>query len=160
MNVREFETYGLQTMASIAGLIRRVPADQLGWRPVESVMTLGQLLAHLPAALTEVVDIAVRGTTLTPEQLQQMMQGELPTATVDAALAACDAQARLLSELLAEVGDEDWQTRQVTVPWGAQGSLAYICISGLDHAVGHRYQLFLYLKLLGQTLGTDELFGG
>lgn len=153
MTVREFEGTGLHLLDSIAGLIRRAPADKLDWRPADSVMTLGQVLAHTASSFTPVVQIALGEHVHPPEG------ATMPSATPDEALAIVAEHKAKLQEALAGLSDEEWLGRHVTLPWGMAGSLGYCGGIAIDHAAGHRYQLFLYLKLLGQQLSTAELYG-
>lgn len=157
MTVNEFEQVGQHALSSIKGLILRAPEDQLAWRPVETVMPLGQLLAHAAASFTPVVRAAVTGHC----QPSPDFDGDtLRSLTPSEAAALVEQQQAELTELLEPLSDEEFQTRPASLPWGPSGSLSFCCLSALDHASGHRYQLFLYLKLLGQPLTTQELFGG
>ncbi len=153
MTVREFESTGLHLLDSIAGLIRRVPADQLDWRPVDTVMTLGQLLEHTASSFTPVMQIALGEQVHPPE-------GEtMKSVTPEQALAVIEEQKAALKGCLSGLTEKQWLHQHVKLPWGAEGSLGYCGGIAIDHAAGHRYQLFLYLKLLGQPLTTAELYG-
>jgi uncharacterized damage-inducible protein DinB len=126
----------------------------LDWRPAATLMTLGEVLHHVAESVMPVVEIAVTDE-IDPRWREMEV---LPSADVPTALAVIDAHKARLSELLAGVTEEQWRDRQVTMPWGAQGSLGCMCGAALEHGAGHRYQLFLYLKLLGQPLTTAELY--
>lgn len=161
MTVKEFEAHGLHTLDSIAGLIKLAPEDQLDWRPTPNSMSLAQCIAHLADSLTEVVEwVLVPKPMPSPDELGEMMKPEnLPSATPAEGLATVAAQKAKLTELLAGVDDHAWLTEQRSLPWGVAGSMAFCCGQAFEHAFGHRYQLFMYLKLLGQPVDTMVLYG-
>lgn len=161
MTVREFEAHSLHTLDAIAGLVRRAPADQLAWRPVDGALTLGQLLAHVAGSLTDVVEMVLHPEAMpSEEEMAAMMDSSRwPSATPDEALATIAEQKAKLPGLLAEVTDERWLTEQRALPWGVRGSLGLCAMQGLEHAVSHRSQLFWYLKILGHPISTMELYG-
>ena len=156
MTVREFEANGLHLLDTLANLIRRVPADKLDWRPHEAMMTLGQLVEHTATSFTPVVELAVKQ----PPSDGHGGDIKLRSISVAEGLAIVEQHKALLSELLVGITEDQWLHSQRNLPWGASGSLGFCCVIAIDHAAGHRYQLFMYLKLLGQTLSTNELYGG
>lgn len=160
MTVAEFREAGLHTLDSIGKLAARAPEDQVDWRPCEGCMTLGQLLEHAATSLTPVVEIAITGEMPPPMTPEQLSGGEQLKSIAPGDVAPLiERQKSKLVEVLEQVDDEQWRTVERTLPWGTHGTLGRLCVEGIDHASGHRYQLFLYLKMLGQKLGTMELYG-
>ena len=164
MTIEEYQGLALECLDSIAKLCARAPEDQLDWRPLDNCMTLGQLLDHLATSLTPMVVMAVTGEMGTAEEQQAMMQAvmkgeQLKRITPAEAQATVAQQKQDLIDILATVSDEDWRNLKRTMPWGTTASISGHAGGALDHASGHRYQLFMYLKLLGQPLGTMELYG-
>lgn len=161
MTIAEFTRDAGAMQASIRALLELAPADKLDWSPGSNLMPLGKLLWHVGGSLPPVVVMAITKQFPPPEYLaEEVMTGRfLQSATPAEAVALLDAQTARMNELLATVTEDQWLHEQVTMPWGATGSVGQIVIQGLLHAAGHRYQLFMYLKLLGQPLGTAALFG-
>ncbi len=127
-------------------------------------MTLGELLQHTATAITPMVAMAVTGDmgpAMSPEELHAAVaNGDFLVAITPAeALKLVQEQKAALSEVLAQVDDHDWRKLSRTMPWGATATISGHAVGAIDHGAGHRYQLFLYLKLLGQELNTAHLYG-
>jgi len=164
MTIQEYEPIAQAMLDSIGKLVARAPADQLDWRPVPSCMTLGELLQHSATAVTPMIAMAVTGDMgpeMTPEELQAAVaNGDfLSSVTVDEAVKLVAEQKAALTELLAQCSPEDWTSVTRTMPWGTSGTISCLAVEAIDHGAGHRYQLFMYLKLLGQELHTAHLYG-
>jgi hypothetical protein len=160
MTVPDYLSYAGQMLRSIQGLCRLALPDKLDWRPCESVMTLGQCMEHTASSLTPLVEMAVTKHFPPPEFMDVVTQGEhLKNVTAEEAVAIAEKHMARLGDILDDVTPERWENEKVTMPWGFTGSLSMIGVEALDHASGHRYQLFLYLKLLGLPLDTGHLYG-
>ena len=61
---------------------------------------------------------------------------------------------------LTAVSPADFQARMVAVPWGPPMPMWRTCLGMAEHWVNHKYQLFFYLKLLGQPVNTMTLYAG
>jgi hypothetical protein len=48
----------------------------------------------------------------------------------------------------------------VSVPWGPPMPMWRTCLGMAEHWLNHKYQLFFYLKLLGQPVNTMTLYAG
>jgi len=132
-------------------VLERIPSDRLSWKPHARSMSLGQLahhLATLPAGVTEML--------AQPEaQVPEMMERP-EAASVEEVLATLDASVERASSLLAGMDDaamaEDWRMvrdgeTMMEVPRAAMLRMAL-----LNHAVHHRGQLTVYLRLLDVPL--------
>jgi hypothetical protein len=53
-------------------------------------------------------------------------------------------------------GDEDFSRMLTTV--FATESVTTLLLGNLEHLINHKYQLFVYLKLLGVPVGTGDIY--
>jgi uncharacterized damage-inducible protein DinB len=151
-------------------LFRRVADDELEWTPDEGGgwMTMGQLLMHCasfgcgkavrgfvdrdwgPAAGDASEDVHVPPPTALPS-----------VASVGQALELLAEDRRLALSCLAAVEDSELFEKRVAAPWGG-GELPLFqqLLHMVAHLVQHKGQLFYYLKLMGQDVGTADLWNG
>jgi uncharacterized damage-inducible protein DinB len=132
-------------------LLNRLPDDKLAWKPHEKSMTLGQLAIHvatIPGAVASVLSADTYGASIPPASVPagsraQIVEAfEKSLADAKAALAAFDDAA------LARV----WGVKRGDQPLMAMPRGAAIRFVLLNHAIHHRGQLSVYLRLLGTPL--------
>jgi uncharacterized damage-inducible protein DinB len=136
-------------MAGVRATFERVPPDSLDWTPHEKSMTFRGLVTHLAnlpkwgrmTVETAEYDFAPDGV---PER-------EEPVESIEAALAAFDENVRGFEDALRAASDDD-----LTRPWAlkANGEVVFempriAALRGMimNHAIHHRAQLALYLRL-------------
>lgn len=161
MTPKEFVGYAEAIYRPTAKLISLAPPDKLNWNPAPgNYMTLGQLLHHLTTCPGGFV-AAVNNAFPPAESFQKFVEEDLRnTKTPEIAgreLARGWEEARAA---LSGVSPADFQARMVTVPWGPPMPLWRTCLAMAEHWVNHKYQLFFYLKLLGQPVNTMTLYAG
>jgi hypothetical protein len=146
-------------------LIGLVPSGCLSWRPSAEqghavrIFTLGELLGHLadcvagfcaallaafPAELAEFSNlrqlcaVAVRSPEETRERITML------SLCIERGFGACtdSALGRKVVTVFAPEGEE----------------LLGILLGNFEHLTNHKHQLFLYLRLLGVPLGTEDLY--
>jgi uncharacterized damage-inducible protein DinB len=128
-------------------VLERVPGNQLGWKPHEKSMTLGQLAMHvanLPGAIAEVSTASFDVKTAIPR----------PDATsTDQILSDFDESLKRARAILAKMSDAELAT-----PWRMMNggrelwSLprgAFLRSVMLNHWYHHRGQLTVYLRQTG-----------
>src|SRR5918994_1783907 len=128
-------------------VLARVPGNQLGWKPHEKSMTLGQLAMHvanLPGAIAEVSTASFDVKTAIPR----------PDATsTDQILSDFDESLKRARAILAKMSDAELAT-----PWRMMNggrelwSLprgAFLRSVMLNHWYHHRGQLTVYLRQTG-----------
>ena len=127
-------------------VLERVPGDQLGWRPHEKSMTMGQLAMHvanLPGAIAEVSTSAFDVKTAVPRP---------DASSTDQILDLFDESMRRARAILTRMSDAE-----LTTPWrmmnGSQELWsiprgAFLRSVMLNHWYHHRGQLLVYLRLL------------
>ena len=142
-------------------LIRMVPADKLDWRPGPSFMSLGQLVEHLSGGFGNELRCLLTGQwPFTPEQMVEGMKLEnLPSGSVAQTLEKLEEDKTTLREILASISEEEFAQKVVSTPWGWQGKVERMVVLFREHFTNHKMQLFTYLKLLGQPVNTETLYG-
>jgi uncharacterized damage-inducible protein DinB len=128
-------------------VLERVPADQLGWKPHDKSMSLGQLALHIATVPGNVCEIA----TVSPFPMPQFTQPSASSA--EELVPALEESVAKAQQILRTKGDawlsETWRVmdgdREVmALPVGAV--LRSIM---LNHWYHHRGQLSVYLRQLG-----------
>lgn len=140
-----------QEMKVTRGALERLPDDELGWRPHERSWTLGELATHLAtiphwavlAVEQDSFDVATEqgeGTREAASRTEEILRVfDTNTAAAKTALERIDE---------ARMGDP-WSLKNggevvFTVPRGA-----VLRNMILNHAIHHRGQLTVYMRLLG-----------
>lgn len=138
-------------MAGLRRVIERIPADRLEYRPHPKSFTLGQLANHL----VEVPGWAA--TTLTTAELDYSLPENVAkraTPSKDAAglLRTLDAGVEAAVKAFADTPDEvfhgDWTLKNEGQVLFTMPRLAVLRGFVLNHAIHHRAQLTVYLRLL------------
>jgi hypothetical protein len=142
-------------------LMAAVPADRLQWRPeVEApAFTLGALLGHLMECAAGLCAVLY---ATHPERLRHFLAlREWPASEMASVTEARDrlaAYARHIVEGAALLTDEDLARVLPTVFVAEGETVLTLLLGNLEHLVNHKFQLFLYLKLMGLPVGTADLY--
>jgi len=154
----------LEAIERTEHLVNMTPADRLAWHPDAAAnqtapIDLGHLLGHL---LSCVAGFCAALHAAFPSELREME--ELRGLAVDHSCAPEEARGRIeiyarhIAKGLALCDEEALgrKTRTVFVPEGE--TLLTILLGNFEHLTNHKYQLFFYLKLLGVSVGTADLY--
>jgi hypothetical protein len=146
-------------------LIGLVPAGQLEWRPAttvvhgEPIADLGHLLGHL---LDCHAGICAAFHAAFPSRLSDF--AALRALKVNHSCQPEEARGRIASysKYIArgfELCTDEDLGRKVPTVFAPQGEpLATILLGNLEHLLNHKYQLFMYLKLLGVAVSSADLY--
>jgi hypothetical protein len=161
MTPEQFIEYAESIYRPTVKLISLAPAGKLDWKPMPgNVMTVGQLLHHLSGCPGGIL-LALRNAFPPIDAFERFLQEELKkTKTPEEAeseLFRGWAEAKMT---LKAVSPTDFEERMVTVPWGPPIPMWRTCLGMAEHWVNHKYQLFFYLKLMGQPVTTMTLYAG
>ncbi len=140
-------------------LIQLIPPDRIAWNPEwKSVSSdIGHLLGHLLDCLAGFCAVFHAAF---PQNLEGVL--ELRTLSVnhsckpDEATSRIEAYAKFIEQGFALCRDEDLQRMLPTV--FATESVTTLLLGNLEHLINHKYQLFVYLKLLGVPVGTGDIY--
>jgi hypothetical protein len=140
-------------------LITLVPPDKLEWSPRPDSLRVCDLLGHLLECLAGFCALLHK---LAPERLAHFER--LRELEVNHCCGIDEAQSRLedytghIREGFAIVSDQDLSRRLPTL-FVSEGEAALTLLLGnLEHLINHKYQLFIYLKLLDVRVGTPDLY--
>ncbi|NTV73404.1 MAG: damage-inducible protein DinB [Holophaga sp.] len=138
-------------IAGVRRVLERIPVEHLEYRPHPKSMTLGQLANHLATMPGWIVSTLSR-TELDfalPETRALMPE---PSTTIEGLLSTLDAGREEASKALAKASDADFQ---VTWSGKADGKVLFAMpriavVRGfvLNHAIHHRAQATVYLRML------------
>lgn len=155
-----------QEMEKTRTTLKRIPADKGDYAPHEKSMPMGKLAAHV-AQLT-----SFGLTVLTTPQLDFSASNytPLPFESAEQLVKVLDEEAAKVRSALASTTDEAWQQNwklsfEGKMVFEASRFLAYRGMF-LNHAVHHRAQLGVYLRLNGIPVpgvygpSADEPFSG
>ena len=144
-----------------AKLIGLAPADSLAWRPAEAnMMNLGQLLRHLGACPRHLATAARNAFPPPAEFTRANEEALLHTATPEEAGRSLEANYAEAVQAIEALSEDDFQRKQIAVPWGPPSPMHMALIFMAMHQSNHKMQLFLYLKILGFAVNTMTLYMG
>jgi hypothetical protein len=99
--------------------------------------------------------------TVFPRELAGILElRSLPVnhfCTGDEALSRIPVYAAKIEEGFALCGDDDLR-RMIPTLFAPAESLATLLLGNLEHLINHKYQLFMYLKLLGVPVTTKDIY--
>ena len=140
-------------------LLSLVPPTSIDRRPIQGVMSVGELLGHLLECVSGFCAVL---HAMYPDRLAHF--AELREMQVNHSCGIEEARDRMtdymsrIEEGFALVKDADLARRLPTV-FVPQGETALTLFLGnLEHLISHKYQLFIYLKILAIEVGTADLY--
>jgi len=142
-----------------AHLLTLIPDDKLEWQPLPNVMRVCDLLGHLLECLA---GFCATLYAIDPKRLAHF--DKLRNLTVNHACAIEEASERIgdyasnIREGFSVISDDDLARRIPTVFAPEGEAVITILLDNLEHLINHKHQLFFYLKLLGVSVGTVDLY--
>ena len=161
MTPKEFAEYAEAIHRPSAKLISLAPASKADWKPGPgNIMSLGQLLHHLSTCPGGLV-MAINNAFPPGDVYQKFIQEDLKnTKTPEIAGRELLRGWDEAKAALAGINPTVFQGRMVSVPWGPPMPMWRTCLGMAEHWLNHKYQLFFYLKLLGEPVNTMTLYAG
>ena len=162
MNKQDFIEMMQKTQAPLKRMVEMIPDDKLDWAPGDGFMTVGNVLKHLSENWCVIKMIVTNEWPFSNmEDMAEAMKLEnMPACTKAEALGAME---RDLSDavdfITSEISEEDFINKEVSAPWGFKGQIWKAVLMAKEHQVNHKMQLHIYLKLLGQPVNTETLYG-
>lgn len=134
-------------MAGTRKTLERIPTDKLSWKPHEKSFTMASLAGHL----AELPHWAT--STLAADELNLKGPFERkPPESTEQILATFDRNVTAARELLAATNDatllENWTLKVEDKPMFTMPRTQVLRAFVLSHAIHHRAQLTVYLRLL------------
>jgi uncharacterized damage-inducible protein DinB len=174
MNWTEFLNKEIDVAYSTtAKLLDKVDAANLDWKPQSGSnwMTVGQLLKHISEGCGTGCRAFVTGDWGLPDgkKIEDISPEEMiPPAEMLPSIQSVEEAKKLLSEdvalarkMVKQAGESDLCNRMIAAPWtpSIKCELGWHLHQMIQHLDRHKSQLFYYLKLQGQPVGTVDLWG-
>jgi hypothetical protein len=151
-----------RAQAPLKGMIEMVPEDKSDWAPAKGFMTTAQVLKHLSESWCVIKRMVTNRWPFSDfKELQESLKLEnMPGCSKAEALQAIEKDLNDTVDFIEnEISDEDFSSKVVSAPWGFKGETWKAVLMAKDHLVNHKMQLHIYLKLLGQPVNTQTLYG-
>ena len=139
-------------------LIALLPENSTAWTPaIPGAWTVGELTGHLLDCLAGFC-AALHAAAPAPSL------AALRELSVNHACTAAEATARIaaykeaLDQAFAQVTDEDLAIRIPTVFTRNGELLLTLLLGNLEHLINHKHQLFTYLKMMGVSVASADLY--
>ena len=143
-----------------AHLISLVPVDQLDWTPpMPNGFSVGTLIAHLMECLAGFCAVLHASY---PDRLHHFL--DLKKLVVDQHMDPKSAQTRLtvyrdhIREGFTVITDADLSRKIPTVFVRDGESLLNLLLINFEHLASHKYQLFIYLRMLDLHVTSSDLY--
>jgi hypothetical protein len=140
-------------------LLSLIPPPSIEWRPMPGAMRVCDLLGHLLECLA---GFCATLYALDRERLAHFAR--LRDLEVNHCCGIQEARLRIrdymacIEEGFTTVTDEDLALSLPTV-FAAEGeTVLRLLLTNLEHFTNHKYQLFFYLKMMGASVGTGDLY--
>ena len=147
-----------------AHLVSLVNPSQLASQPsvpagCTPVISLGYLLGHLLDCMAGFCAAFYAAFPTTLVSLQKLRKGTVNHfCQPSEALVRIRIYRREIARGFRTCSDKDLRRTLKTVLQPQGATLAAILVANLEHLLNHKYQLFLYLRLLGAPVGTKDLY--
>jgi len=140
-------------------LLNLVPPDKTEWRPTPGAMRVCDLLGHLLECLA-----GFCATLYVIDKDRLAHFARLRNLEVNHCCGITEAHLRMgdymgcIEEGFALLTDEALALNVPTV-FAAEGeTVLRLLLTNLEHFINHKYQLFFYLKMMGVSAGTSDLY--
>lgn len=148
-----------EQIEGIQKLLVLLPTDKLNWHLQENSFRIGDLLGHLLECLA---GFCAALYVLRPDDLKHFQR--LRHLPVNHFCTIQEAQHRIMEyqsyieEGFTSLNDKDL-TRKIPTLFVKRGeTVMTILLGNLEHLINHKYQLFIYLKLLGTPVSSENLY--
>ena len=156
----QFLSFYDDIVTSTRVLFGEVPLDNLDYRPVETVFTLGQLMAHMAISTRVYADgvaegnwgfTAMRAVFVTNRRTQSMD----PTT----ALNHLTENAEYFTARLGALTEQEFEEGEVFAPqFNGTAPRWRLALMAAEHQINHKAELFMSLKMLNLKLHTGHLY--
>jgi hypothetical protein len=140
-------------------LISLIPPDKLEWQPQSNALRVCDLLGHLLECLA---GFCATVYAVNPDRLARFtLLRELPVNHCCGIKEVTDRisdYAVHIREGFALLVDDDLAKRIPTFFVEDGEAVITLLLGNLEHLVNHKHQLFFYLKLIGVTVSTGDLY--
>ncbi len=147
----------IERTSHLAGL---VAPERLEWEPpIAGAWRVGDLLGHLSDCMAGFCAVFHAAYPRELAHFQQLRS--LPVNAFATPAEACERIAVYRSHVqegFALLDDRDLDKRIPTVFVPEGETLMTLLLGNLEHLTNHKYQLFVYLRLMGERLGSEDVY--
>lgn len=130
-------------------LMKKVPDGKEDWKPTTGeFMTMGQLLHHL-GDTQSFLSMILEGTMRERDRNFLEYMGSHPSSGREDAIAHFKKEYEKAMALLDKMSEEEFQKMEYYFWTVDDEPMPFISYNIIEHNASHKYQLFMYLKLLG-----------
>jgi DinB superfamily len=147
-------------MERIDHLASRIPEDRLDWTPpIPRAFSISVLLGHLMETVSGFCAVLYAAV---PDRLGHFL--ELKKLSVNKITGPAEMRRRLeiygerIREGFTHVADVDLGRKIPTVFVPEGESFLSLLLVNFEHLASHKYQLFMYLRLLGLSVASEDLY--
>jgi len=144
----------------ISHLIGLIPEDKIDWTPsIPKAFSTSTLLGHFMDCFAGICAVLHKSS---PDRLGHFL--ELKKLVGNQAIGIAEAQRRLvifrdhICEGFKVLLDSDLGRKLPTVFVPEGESILSLLLSNFEHLASHKYQLFIYLRMLGLNIGSKDLY--
>jgi uncharacterized damage-inducible protein DinB len=151
-----------ETIERTRHLVLLVPRDRLTWRPDLPAgtpsMDLGHVLGHLLDCLAGFCAVFQRAFADQFAELESLRRFVNQSCAPEEAATRIDIFSRHIEQGF-QCGTDGDLSRAVPTVFVPQGEpLLTLLLGNLEHLLNHKYQLFVYLKLAGVPVSSQDLY--
>lgn len=159
MTLQNFLSYFDEIVLPTEELFRLIPPDKLEWKPTENSFSLGQQIAHMAGALS----VYGRGVAAGEWGFKSMrerfvLNRRTPSLSVEEAIATMKAGHAEFRSLVGALEEDEFDHGEVDTPQLGRVPRWRIAMLALEHHIDHKAEVFMYLKLLGVSVNTGNLY--
>jgi uncharacterized damage-inducible protein DinB len=159
MTLQNLLTYFENVILSTEDLLRLIPPDKIEWKPTESSFTLGQQIAHLSGARR----VYARGIATGQWEFKSMrerfvLNRRTPSVTVNEAVEELQKGYAEFRSLLGSLSEEEFNNGEIDSPQLGRVPRWRVAMLAIEHHLNHKAEIFMYLKLLGVSVNTGNLY--
>ena len=160
MNQSEYLGWFDEVIEPTEGMIRRVEDGFADWKLTERSFSIGQLMAHLPLAISFNARVLRQDAPLSSVREILIRNRRHPTASVEEALSMLGGAVGEFKDAVGKFTDAEFQSKIIPTPQKGNVPVWRFCAFVLEHHIHHLMELHLSLKILGIPVDTRSLYTG
>ena len=161
MTTEEYFVWFDDVIRTTEALYQLVPSNVLDWKPTTNSFTIGQLIEHMPRALSfNSKIIASEEWPLKSMREILVSNRHQEGATVDSGLQHLREHAATFRDAVSNLGRDKFQSGSVNTPqWGTLPIWRFANFA-LEHHLNHKMELHVCLRICGVGVNTKSLYAG
>ena len=159
MTLQDYLSYFDTFIPPTEKLFRLVPADKLDWKPTESSFTCGQLMTHIGGAIGAYGNGISKGEWRFPTLAAvHELNKQTPSLGIEQAVGLLHTKYEFFKSSLCALTEDEFNNGMVDTPQLGRVPRWRIALFGMEHHLNHKAELFMYLKMLGLNVRTEDLY--